>query len=400
MSKKVIPLAELGEGVTEGELAKWLVKKGEQVKRDQPLAEIMTDKAVMEVPSPEEGLVEELLAQPGESVQVNAPLLSLRIAPAASVKTSAPIKKVETSEKSKIENSTLALPLTRRLAQKLGVDLSSIKGTGLAGRITKEDVEKKAGVSSTDSIPTKPLDSSRPSAGFSIPFSEGQKRTALKGIRKKIALTMQASHQVIPPFTLLEEADMEQLEEMKNSAREMLEDVKVTYLAFVMKALLQTVKEFPELNAGLDDFKQEIVRKNYYHFGFAVDTARGLLVPVLKDVDKKSLKEISQEIYELADKARLAQIKPEEMKDGTLTITNIGSLGGRSANPIINPPEAVILGMYRLFVKAHWDGEKFIPRKAMNFSLTCDHRLIDGAAAARALQFFVQKIEKPLGLFI
>ena len=167
-----------------------------------------------------------------------------------------------------------------------------------------------------------------------------------------------------------------------------------------MKCLLQTLKQFPELNASIDDVASEIVIKKYYNFGFAVDTPRGLLVPVVKNVDQKSLAELSFEIQTLAEKARAGNILPSDMTDGTITITNIGSLGGEYATPIINAPEAAILGMYRLYIKPFWDGAAFVPKKTMNFSLTCDHRLIDGAVSARALKFFVQKLEKPLSLFI
>ena len=213
---------------------------------------------------------------------------------------------------------------------------------------------------------------------------------------------MQLSNTIIPHFTLLESANMEKVDNMKNSVREMLKekDIKITYLSFVMKALLKMVQEFPELNASIDDISQEIVIKKYYHFGFATDTPRGLLVPVIKNIDKKSLSEISKEVQDLAVKAREGRIKPEEMKRGTITITNVGSLGGEYATPIINAPETAILGMYRLFIKPHWDGSAFQPRKTMNFSLTCDHRLIDGAVSAKALKFFINIIENPFGLFI
>ena len=285
------------------------------------------------------------------------------------------------------------------MAKEIGVSLNQIKGSGLAGRITKEDVLKykdKAG-----GLEGKPVSVNQVS-GFSIPQEEGQERQALKGIRKKIADKMQLSKAVIPHFTLMDSADVEQLDKVKNSVKNMLKDqeIKVTYLSFVMKALLQTIKEFPELNAGIDDFSKEVVLKKYYNFGFAADTPRGLLVPVIKDVDKKSLLEISQEIQNLAERARTGNISPDDMNGGTITITNIGSLGGEYATPIINAPEVAILGMYRLYIKPHWDGTTFKPQKTMNFSLTCDHRLIDGAVSARVLKYFIHKIENPLNIFI
>ena len=436
MSQKIL-LPELGEGVTEGELVKWLVSKGDSVQIDQPVAEVMTDKASMEVPSPLDGVVESFSAQEGDTVQVGDTLLVVRAsdskresvkgekkeaiqnpdsrptpsrgqalrgkdAASAVLRSVPPVQPLESGkeEEEEWDSSVLATPFTRKLAKEIGVSLNQIKGSGLAGRITKEDVLKykkdKTGGLESKSVSVHQV------SGFSIPQEAGQERQALKGIRKKIADKMQLSKAVIPHFTLMDSADVEQLDKVKNSVKDMLKDqeVKVTYLSFVMKALLQTVKEFPELNAGIDDFSKEVVVKKYYNFGFAVDTPRGLLVPVIKDVDKKSLLEISQEIQSLAEKARTGSISPEDMNGGTITITNIGSLGGEYATPIINAPEVAILGMYRLYIKPHWDGTAFKPQKTMNFSLTCDHRLIDGAVSARVLKYFIHKIENPLNIFI
>ncbi len=417
-----IKLPELGEGVTEGELVKWLVSEGDTLNIDRPVAEVMTDKASMEVPSPFDGEVESLLVKEGQSIQVGQSILTLKSAP-----------KEHTEDKTKDESSppagekekqsvlkppvqpsapphlkadpdqedpsVLATPFTRRLARNLAVSLSGIQGSGLAGRITKEDVLKYS--KSGRDFEQKTFTHTSPS-GFSIPAEDRQERKPLKGVRKKIAEKMQASKKVIPHFTLLQSAEAEGLDRLKNSVKDMLKEknIKVTYLSFVMKCLLQTVKEFPELNAGIDDLASEIVIKKYYNFGFAVDTPRGLLVPVIKDVDQKSLAQLSFEIQTLAEKARAGNIPPQDMSGGTITITNIGSLGGEYATPIINAPEAAILGMYRLYIKPCWDGSAFVPKKTMNFSLTCDHRLIDGAVSARALKFFVQKLEKPLSLFI
>ena len=422
---KEIKLPELGEGVTEGELVKWLVSTGDPIQMDQPVAEVMTDKAAMEVPSPFDGVVESFLAKEGDTIQVGQSFLKVRSSKQSSdsqlsktaiseqpvkpvlrsvppVKTPVVDSKTSSFEDESLEDSSvLATPFTRRLAKELGVTLSQIRGSGLAGRITKEDVLKYSGATKDHPDANRVTGSSR-MAGFSISKDGPQERKPLKGVRKKIAEKMQLSKTVIPHFTLLESADVEHLDEVKNSVKEMLKEreIKITYLSFVMKALLQTIKEFPELNAGIDDFSKEIVIKKYYHFGFAVDTPRGLLVPVVKDVDKKSLSEISFEIQTLAEKAREGHISPDDMSGGTITITNIGSLGGEYATPIINAPEVAILGMYRLYVKPYWDGSSFQPKKTMNFSLTCDHRLIDGAVSARVLKSFIHKIENPLSLFI
>ena len=460
----IIKLPELGEGVTEGELVKWLVSEGEMIQADQSVAEVMTDKASMEVPSPFDGVVKSFSAREGDTIQVGQSLLVVTSSDGKGVSvhqdkneatdssvfspppssSSSPSESVTSEDKdastavlkslrpslplsdSKMDQakedtlvedpSVLATPFVRRLARQSGVNLSKIQGSGLAGRITKEDIMKRSsrgGMAHEEPVESLPVSKSHAQLstvlshsdhkmGFSISLEDHQERRPLKGVRKKIAEKMQISKQVIPHFTLLESADVEQLDKIKNSVKEMLKEkeVKVTYLSFIMKALLQTVKEFPELNAGIDDFSNEIVIKNYYNFGFAVDTPRGLLVPVVKKVDKKSLSEVSFDIQTLADKARTGSITLEDMSGGTLTITNIGSLGGEYATPIINAPEVAILGMYRLYIKPCWDGSSFQPRKTMNFSLTCDHRLIDGAVSARVLKFFIHKIENPLNLFI
>jgi len=503
ISDLIIKLPELGEGVTEGELIKWLVSEGEMIQADQPVAEVMTDKASMEVPSPFDGRVKSFSAGEGDTIQVGQSLLVVassdgksvpvnqgkdeamassppassvssfqsvtsedKAASAAVLKSLHPVhplldpKTNRTGEEVLVDDSSiLATHSVRLLALQSGVNLSKIRGSGLPGRITKEDIMKhsprgevneesvgearvsgshvqpsaalsksraqpSAALSKSRAQPSAALSKSRaqsstalsgshaqPSAalslpvhkvGFSVPIEDHQERRPLKGVRKKIAEKMQLSKQVIPHFTLLESANVEQLDKIKNSVKEMLKEkgIKVTYLSIVMKALLRTVKEFPELKAGINDFSNEIVIKNYYNFGFAVDTPRGLLVPVVKEVDKKSLSEVSFDIQTLADKARTGSIALEDMSGGTLTVTNIGSLGGEHATPIINAPEVAILGMYRLYIKPYWDGSAFQPGKTMNFSLTCDHRLIDGAVSARVLKFFIHKMENPLNLFI
>ena len=441
MTENLIKMPELGEGVTEGELVQWLVSKGDPIKTDQTVAEVMTDKAVMEIPSPVEGVVASFCAKKGDSIPVGQPLLTLmpknqkttdtgqkatnkgpkttdtgqkatnkgpKTTDTGQKATNKGPKTTDTGQKATNTNHMqtsktkdfLASPFLRRWAKERNIDLSQISGSGPSGRIQQADVMQHSkittGAPSTDSLnnPTQ--------QGFKVPEQEGQERQKLKGIRKKIAEKMQASKAVIPHFTLLESAEVDQLEQLKESVKKSLKEkhIKVTYLSFVMKALLQTIKEFPTLNASIDDFSQEMVIKHYYHFGFAVDTPKGLLVPVIKNVNKKSLTEISHEIQTLAEKARQGNMAIEDMKGGTITITNIGSLGGEYATPIINAPESTILGMYRVFVKACWNGSAFVPKKTMNFSLTCDHRLIDGAVSARALQFFIHKIENPLSLFI
>ena len=432
VKQTVIKMPELGEGVTEGELVKWLVAKGDTIKIDQPVAEVMTDKAVMSAPSPVDGVVESFSAQAGDTIQVGQNLLVIqseggssspdspseqKTEEVANAVSRSPSQKKETPQQALQKEDVLATPLVRRLAKEKNINLNQITGTGPKGRVTKEDVLKHSSPTASSSTaeegasspaeegassPAEEKVSALKNMGFAIPTTEGVERTPLTGIRKKIADKMQAVKTVVPHFTVMLSADVEQLEKVKNSVKSMLaeQNIKVTYLSFVMKALLHTVKEYPFLNGGIDDFSKEIVTHHNYHFGFAVDTPRGLLVPVVTDVDKKPLSEVSFNIQTLAEKARAGTIALEEMSGGTITVTNIGSVGGEYATPIINAPESSILGMYQIYVKPFWDGEAFQPRKTMNFSLTCDHRLIDGAVATRALKSFIHKIENPLSLFI
>lgn len=401
MNKKIL-LPELGEGVTEGELVKWLVAEKDTIQSDQVIAEVMTDKASIEVPSPISGVVKSLLVKEGESIQVGHALLTLESDSTEkniidssndsrkySTKTTQQNVDTKLSVKQNIHKTTdkqsFAAPLVRRLAKNLGINLSQVIGSGPGGRILEKDILQFSPSNKTQSSQLEKIET--------LPFI---------GVRKKIAERMQLSKQVIPHFTILESANVEKLDEIRTSVRDMLQDqdIKITYLSFVMKALCRTVMEFPHLNASINDEVGEITLKKHYHCGFAADTPRGLLVPVVKNINQKSLKEIAIDIQNLALKAREGNIQIHEMSEGTITVTNIGSVGGHAAIPIINPPEVAILGMYRLMIQPHWNGETFQPQKTMNFSLTCDHRLIDGAEAARAMRFFIQSIEQPLCLFI
>lgn len=430
MSTKEIQLPDIGEGVTEGELVKWLVQPGDQVEEDQPLAEVMTDKASVEVPSSVAGTVAELKANEGDVLPVGAPLLVLNLSGGA---VAGAAKKEETPkapEQSKAappqealapvaaaptattsngsagaeiyppvaDSKVLATPATRRLAREMGADINQISGTGNAGRVTREDVLKFQGAVAAG--PAK-VGGSVPKLAYQS-TGEAEERVPLRGVRKKIAENMQLYKQIIPHFTLMDEANVTELVELRTSLKPTTEalGVKVTYLPFVMKALIATCREFKMLNASIDDQAQEIVYKNYFNIGFAADTPTGLMVPVIKNADQKSILQISQEIVELSKKARDGKLALDEMRGATITITNIGSIGGTYATPIINHPEVAILGMYKITDKpVIVEGELGIV-KSMNFTLTADHRLIDGAVAARFLSAFIQRIETPGALML
>ncbi len=439
MAEKSIQLPELGEGVTEGELVRWLVKPGDKIEADQPVAEMMTDKATVEVPSPVAGVVKELKGKEGDIIEVGQVMFVLETdgaatasasshtkpahseapapaeakaalpsAPAAPTPQSAPAPMAaQTAGGMEVypppaDAKVLATPATRRLARELGIDINTIKGTGIAGRVTREDVLRSSGAGATAAgapvyqMPTIP----RPS--YTGPAGAAEERVPLKGIRKKIAENMQMSKHVIPHFTLMDEANVTALVEMREELKAQAEKLgtKITYLPFVMKALIATVRDFPMFNASIDDAAQEIVYKKYFNIGFAADTPNGLLVPVIKNADQKTILQLSKEILDLSKRAREGKLALDEMKGATITITNIGSVGGTYATPIINHPEVAILGMYKIVdkpvVKKGADGSLELDViKSMNFTITADHRLIDGAVAANFLKAFISRIENP-----
>ncbi|MBX3020826.1 MAG: 2-oxo acid dehydrogenase subunit E2 [Bdellovibrionales bacterium] len=450
MATQNVKLPDVGEGVTEGELVKWLVKVGDTVKADQPVVEVMTDKATVEVPSPYAGVVKELKFKEGDVIPIETVILILdadgakpagaSAAPPQQLKTpsavesqpgqmakpatapvsAAALNKVGTASAAMGAGATagmdvyppaadsrvLATPATRRLARETGVDINQLSGTGMAGRVTRDDVVKAKGSNGTGggagavSARAPIMDIPRP-AVISQPGAL-EERVPLRGIRKKIAENMQMAKHVIPHFTLMEEVRVDELVKLRAQAKEAAEKygVKVTYLPFIMKALIATCREFPMFNASMDDQAQEIVYKKSFNVGFAADTPTGLMVPVVKNADFKTMLQISQEIQQLAGKARDGKLALEDMRGATITVTNIGSVGGVYATPIINHPEVAILGVYKIQDKPIWNGKEFTRGQVMNFTITCDHRLIDGAVAANFMKSFAGRIENPSQLML
>jgi pyruvate dehydrogenase E2 component (dihydrolipoamide acetyltransferase) len=429
MAIKNVELPEIGEGVNEGELVSWLVQPGDVIEVDQAIAELMTDKATVEVPSPIAGTVKELKFSDGDTIEVGQTLITVEEGAASassSAEPSAQSSKPETNGASPSAQKpaapaqvpppsmgmssagmstvapppadvhVLATPSTRRLARESQVDINQVSGTGLAGRVTREDVlahvDRGAGATAAGPVTQAPMWSPQP-----VFSTGGEERVPLKGIRKKIAENLQMAKRVIPHFTLMDEADVTQLMQLRTELKPVAEKmgVKITYMPFVMKALMATVREFPKFNGMIDDAAQEIVYKKYFNIGFAADTPNGLLVPVIKNADQKTIYQLSHEIVELANKARDGKLALEEMKGATFTITNIGSVGGTYATPIINHPEVAIFGMYKIQERpVIKDGELDVAY-FMNFTVTCDHRLIDGAEAARFLAAFIARIQSP-----
>lgn len=423
-----VKLPELGEGVTEGELVKWVVAVGDTLKADQTVAEIMTDKATVEVPSPVAGTVKEFKFKKGDIIKVDSVMLTLVSSAAnaskaatnhqsngstnATTPSPSPIEMPATMSATTsraaiyppvVDSKVLATPATRRLAREMGVDINILPGTGLAGRVTREDV-----LSNKESRPAAAMTGSGavaagiPSMNFPKPAytstnTQAEERVDLIGIRKKIAQNLQMSKAIIPHFTLMDEADVTQLVTLRESLKDYAEknNTKITYLPIVMKALIATMKEFPQFNASIDDAASQIVYKKYFNIGFAADTPNGLVVPVIKNADQKTILEISKEILDLSKRARDNKLKPDEMKGGTITITNIGSVGGTYATPIINHPEVAILGMYKIQDKPVLKEGQIAFIKSMNYTITADHRLIDGAVAANFLKSFFNKVQNP-----
>jgi len=436
-----VKLPELGEGVTEGELIKWLVKPGDSVKPDQPVAEVMTDKATVEVPTPVGGIVKDLKFKVGDVIAVEKVLLTLEAggatasAPAAKPEPAKPAAPAPQAAKPAAaaqqppagatasrgtpgsmheaiganagagfyppvaDSKVLATPSTRRLAREMNVDINGTKGSGLAGRVTREDVLASGGGMETYSSTNTFKAPTTPRPAYQGPAGAAEERVAIRGIRKKIAENMQMAKHIIPHFTLMDEAVVTELVQLRESLKDFAEknQTKITYLPFVMKAMIACIRQqFPMFNASIDDAAQEIVYKKYFNIGFAADTPNGLVVPVIKNADQKTILEISHEILDLSKRARDGKLKPDEMKGATITITNIGSVGGTYATPIINHPEVAILGMYKISDKLSLQADgKVTSAKVMNFTITADHRLIDGAVAANFLRLFISKIQNP-----
>jgi len=423
MAVENVNLPDIGEGVTEGEMVKWLVAVGDSVEVDQPVAEIMTDKATVEVPSPISGTVTELVVGEGDIVPIETVMLKVDSSgataskPAEAKKEEAPAPQSSSAPTSAPQSSpamaapsiqppvadskVLATPSTRRLAREMNVDINSVSGSGLAGRVTREDVlalNKGAGAVSagapTMQLPIAPR--------FNSTNAQEEERVPLRAIRRKIAKQMQITKQIVPHFTLMDEANVTELYKTRAKVKAIGAGygVKVTYLPFIIKALIATMREFPMFNSSIDDEAEEIVYKKYYNIGFAADTPQGLLVPVIKNADQKTILELSAEITDLSGRAREGKLSLDEMKGACLTITNIGSIGGTYATPIINHPEVAILGMYKMVDKPVMMDGKFKAQKVMNYTVTCDHRIIDGAVAANFLNAFFKRIENPSHLLL
>lgn len=408
--RKEFKFPDVGEGITEGELVKWLVSQGDSVKEDQPLVEVETDKAVVTLPSPYTGKVIELRGKPGEVIQVGSVLVAVETEEAAAEKTTekkptAEIKKEETrkdagsvvgrlgQEEEEFQGDALrmkvrAIPSVRARAKELGVDLLKVRGTGPHGRLTREDVERAA-QPRKGAAPVQPHAETGPLGPV--------ERVAFRGVRRSAARRVSESSQKVAAVTFTDDADVTDLEKVRSKKKNLAEErgFKLTYLPFIIKAVVAGLKEYPYLNATLDEEKEEILLKKYYNIGIAVDTPEGLMVFVIKRADEKSVLDLAKEISMMTEKAFSRMIDLSELKGGTFTLTNYGVIGGIYGTPIINYPEVGILGLGKIEDKVVARSGEMVIRKILPLSLTFDHRVIYGAEAARFMNTVIQHLEDP-----
>ena len=401
---------DVGEGIAEGEIVKWVVKEGDSVKEHDVIVKIETDKAVVDIPSPETGKISKLYHKEGETIKVGEVLATIgdstskpevtKSEKSVSVvgeleEASEVMKKPEIAHHESSDKMPGILPSVRRVARDMGVDLDKVIGTGKDGRITEQDIKSHA--SDIEDAGKEDL-TSNIKIQKKYDFFGHLKRIPLKGIRKAIAKNMVKSKTTAPHVTHTEDIDVTDLWNHKTKESPRLEQrgIKLTLLPFVVFAVIQCLKKHPYLNSSLDDDTEEILLKEYYNIGIAVDTGDGLLVPNIKRADAKSIIEISKEIQDLASKARDKKLDLMEMKGGTFTITNYGSIGGIFATPVINYPEVAILGLGRAVDKPVVVNGKIEIRKIMPISLSFDHRVADGAESARfvnELKIFLEDID-------
>ncbi|WP_342463141.1 dihydrolipoamide acetyltransferase family protein [Ureibacillus sp. FSL K6-8385] len=428
-------MPDIGEGIHEGEIVKWFVKPGDEVKEDDILCEIQNDKAVVEIPSPVNGKVEEILVEEGNVAVVGDVLIrfdapgyeNMQFKGDAHVeeetkKTEAQVQRaaedgkvdvvkekavrtakevVPQSAKEEVATRVKAMPSVRKFAREHGVDIRLVEGSGKNGRILKEDIIRYIeGKQKAQEVSEVSAEKQEVAAAPQVPVLEGEfpeTREKISGIRKAIAKAMVHSKHTAPHVTLMDEVDVTKLVAHRKKFKDIAAEkgIKLTYLPYVVKALVAMLREFPEFNRSFDDETQEIIQKHYYNVGIAADTERGLLVPVIKHADKKSIFALAKEINELATKAREGKLAPNEMKGGSMSITNIGSAGGQWFTPVINHPEIAILGLGRISEKPIIKEGEIIAAPMLALSLSFDHRLIDGALAQNALNYLKRLISDP-----
>jgi len=386
-------LPDLGEGISEVELRRWLVKEGDRISEHQALLEVETDKAVVEVPSPRAGTVARIHCAEGEIARVGDILLSIAEPGEAAPERSRSVGIVgelpeaddQPAGPATTATGVLASPMVRKMAREKGIDLAAIRGSGPRGSITPEDLTSASPPPSPATTDYGPVE-----------------RLPLRGLRRTIARNVLASQRATAFVTGMEQVDITDLWEMRNREQQEVESrgTHLTFLPFFIKAAQHALREHPLLNAAIDDASETIILKKHYHFGIAVETPEGLMVPVIRDVDKKSIIELAEEIQALGRKSRERSIAIEEMRGSSFTITNYGHFGGTFATPIINWPDVAILGCGRIAERPWVHKGEIAIRRILHLSLTFDHRVTDGADAALFLGKVQRYLEDPGLLFI
>ncbi|MCG3420437.1 dihydrolipoamide acetyltransferase family protein [Oceanobacillus jordanicus] len=404
-------LPDIGEGIHEGEIVKWFVSVDDEVKEDDVLCEVQNDKAVVEIPSPVEGKVTKLHVEEGTVAVVGDKLITFDAEgyessdDEESAEEEAPKEeKKETAKSDEKEESSdkriIAMPSVRKHARDNDVNITEVTGSGKNGRVLKEDIDQYLNGDQPSAQSEAPAASEKAEKPATQAAPEGEypeTREAMSGIRKSIAKAMVNSKTKAPHVTLMDEVDVTELvahrKKFKAVAAE--QEIKLTYLPYVAKALVSASKKFPILNSYIDENTNEIVQKHYYNIGIAADTEKGLLVPVVKNADRKSIFAISQEINELGAKARNGKLAPDEMKGASNTISNIGSAGGQWFTPVLNYPEAIILGIGRIAEKPVVKDGEIVVAPVLALSLSFDHRIVDGATAQLALNQIKRLLSDP-----
>jgi len=407
-------LPDIGEGVVEAEILKWLVLPGDEVREDQPLVEVMTDKATVTIPSPKSGRVTRLLWKEGDVAKVHHVLLEMEVGGDARAAPAAPAAAESLAQEARAAvtaglpeeapkaaatgRKALAAPAVRALARELGLDIQSIHGTGPGGRVTKEDLRaSRANGKAPGPGALAALSPEAPSR------ARGEIEVVpVRGLRRRIAEKMARSTRTAAHFTFVEQLDAGELvrvkERMARAAAD--EGVKVTFLPFIVKAAVAALQRFPHVNASFDEERGELHLKRWYDIGIATSTEQGLTVPVLRRAGERSILDLAREIERLAVDSRSGKLHPEDVGGSTFTITSLGALGGMFATPVINHPEVAILGVHRIRPTPVVRDGQVVVRDVMHLSLTSDHRVVDGDEAAAFVYEVIRYLEDPTLIFL
>ena len=392
-------LPDIGEGLHEAEIIRWLIQEGDEVAADQPIAEIQTDKAMVEITTPVAGKVVALAGPEGATVKVGEALIVVEQETG-----SAGQQEADSVEPAPLQRKkrVIAAPSVRKRAREMGVPIEEVEGSGEGGRVTLADLERYVKERESAAAAAAPaLETAKPSAGGNDGAVK-EERLPIRGLRKKIAEKMVKSAYTAPHVTGMDEVDVTKLVEIRTVLAKQLESesIKLTYLPFVIKAVTRALQEHPIFNAMVDEETNEIVLKKEYHIGIATATKEGLVVPVIKHADQKSIRELAMEIADLSEKAHRHTLRIDELQGSTFTITSTGAGGGWFATPIINYPEVAILGVHAIKRRPAVVGDEIVIRNMMGLSLTFDHRVIDGEPAGRFMRTVARILEHPEQLLL